>query len=200
MSIHRNAGDRIIEQDGQGCNYVSRLTHANTEDSPEYKHADADEEFCRKPSTFRSFVLSDSSSEYPAGKTVTCLYLGYGCSWGHRTGAHSQATRNHHPSWWRRTRKGGSSLAGSGPRRGSPYTGFMLLKELYLKADPQYDGRYTIPILWNKQRQPIVNNESSEIIHMFYADFDHPAQGGAQSRPARGGGLYPRLCEPTSTP
>jgi putative glutathione S-transferase len=60
-----------------------------------------------------------------------------------------------------------------------------MLKELYLNADPQYEGRYTIPTLWDKQRQTIVNNESSEIIRMFYAEIDHPAQGDARSRPAR---------------
>lgn len=47
-----------------------------------------------------------------------------------------------------------------------------LLKELYLKADPQYAGRFTVPVLWDRQTETIVSNESSEIIRMLYEEFD----------------------------
>jgi len=50
--------------------------------------------------------------------------------------------------------------------------GFNYLSELYFKADPEYSGRYTVPVLWDKKLQTIVNNESSEIIRMFNAEFD----------------------------
>ena len=45
--------------------------------------------------------------------------------------------------------------------------------QLYLKADPGYEGRVTVPILWDKQTQTIVSNESSEIIRMFNTAFNH---------------------------
>ncbi|KAJ6172397.1 hypothetical protein N7470_001464 [Penicillium chermesinum] len=45
-----------------------------------------------------------------------------------------------------------------------PIYGFKYLRDLYFKADPQYEGRYTVPTLWDKKKETIVNNESSEII------------------------------------
>jgi putative glutathione S-transferase len=41
------------------------------------------------------------------------------------------------------------------------------LQEIYVKADPNYTGRVTVPVLWDKQTQTIINNESREIIRMF---------------------------------
>jgi putative glutathione S-transferase len=46
------------------------------------------------------------------------------------------------------------------------------LYENYLKADPDFDGLVTVPLLWDKERDTIVNNESSEIIRMFNSAFD----------------------------
>lgn len=44
--------------------------------------------------------------------------------------------------------------------------------QLYLKADPSYQGRVTVPILWDKKTKTIVNNESIEIIRLFNSAFD----------------------------
>ena len=46
------------------------------------------------------------------------------------------------------------------------------LYEVYLEADPEYSGRVTVPVLWDKQNNTIVSNESSEIIRMFNSAFD----------------------------
>jgi putative glutathione S-transferase len=57
------------------------------------------------------------------------------------------------------------------------------LYEVYLKAEPTYSGRVTVPILWDKATGTIVNNESAEIIRMFNSAFD-----GVGPRP---GDYYP---------
>ena len=44
--------------------------------------------------------------------------------------------------------------------------------EVYLRADPQYSGRVTVPVLWDLQRNTIVSNESAEIIRMFNSAFE----------------------------
>ena len=46
------------------------------------------------------------------------------------------------------------------------------VKDLYLKADQDYSGRFTVPILWDKKHGTIVNNESSEIIRIFNTAFN----------------------------
>ena len=46
------------------------------------------------------------------------------------------------------------------------------VRQLYLAANPEYDGRTTVPVLWDKQNKTIVSNESSEIIRMFNSEFN----------------------------
>jgi len=58
---------------------------------------------------------------------------------------------------------------GSGP---DPLFGAIYMHELYTMADPDFSGRATVPILWDKQRNTIVNNESADIIRMLNSAFD----------------------------
>ncbi|NPD14977.1 glutathione S-transferase family protein [Xinfangfangia sp. D13-10-4-6] len=62
--------------------------------------------------------------------------------------------------------------------------GATYLHELYTRADPHYTGRATVPVLWDKTRGTIVNNESAEIVRMFDTGF------GALARPDHD--LYPQ--------
>lgn len=49
---------------------------------------------------------------------------------------------------------------------------FLRIRELYFKADPEYSGRFTVPVLWDKKLETIVSNESSEIIRMLNTEFN----------------------------
>src|SRR5271156_2629010 len=53
-----------------------------------------------------------------------------------------------------------------------PFFGASALSEFYVKARPDFSGRVTVPVLWDKKTGTIVNNESSEIIRMFNTAFD----------------------------
>lgn len=61
--------------------------------------------------------------------------------------------------------------------------GVQFLHELYTRADPHYTGRATVPVLWDRRRGAIVNNESADILRMFNAGFGSLATSG--------GDLYP---------
>jgi glutathionyl-hydroquinone reductase len=72
-----------------------------------------------------------------------------------------------------------------------PLYSFKFLKEFYLKADPTYEGRYTVPMLWDKKKEMIVNNESSEVVRMFYSEFDDLLPKELRETNHPGGGFYP---------
>ena len=55
---------------------------------------------------------------------------------------------------------------------GDALYGLPFARDIYTKADPTFSGRVTVPILWDKERETIVSNESSEIIRMFNSAFD----------------------------
>jgi len=79
----------------------------------------------------------------------------------------------------------------NGSMKADPLYGFTTLKQLYLKADPGYVGRYTVPVLWDKKTETIVNNESSEIIRMLYDAFDEFLEPDQREVNKPGGGFYP---------
>lgn len=72
-----------------------------------------------------------------------------------------------------------------------PLYGFAGLKQLYLKADPEYTGRFTVPALWDKKTETVVNNESSEIIRMLYTEFDDLIDSQYRESTKGTAGLYP---------
>lgn len=106
------------------------------------------------------------------------LYVSYACPWAHRTLIFRKLKRleDHitvsvvHPDmlsdgWTFETDDHGAT--------GDTLYGLGFARDIYTKADPEISGRVTVPILWDKNQETIVSNESSEIIRMFNSAFNH---------------------------
>ncbi|KAK9718729.1 S-glutathionyl-(chloro)hydroquinone reductase [Basidiobolus ranarum] len=144
-----------------------------------YKWASGDGEFRRKPSTFRNTISKEEGSLFTPEKDRYHLYISHACPWAHRTllvrslkGLQdiiglSVVDYLMGPKGW----KFSTSEATPGCIPDSLYNS-EYARDLYFKANPEYDGRFTVPILWDKKLETIVNNESSEIIRIFNEAFD----------------------------
>jgi len=139
--------------------------------------------FVRSASQFRNWITADGSAGpsgtdgFKAESGRYHLYVSYACPWAHRTlifralkGLKDHITVSAvHPDmldqgWHFATDDQGAT--------GDTLYGLGHAHSIYSKADPTYSGRVTVPILWDKQRETIVSNESAEIIRMFNSAFD----------------------------
>jgi putative glutathione S-transferase len=138
-------------------------------------------EFVRQQSAFRDFVSADGSSGYPAEPGRYHLYVSYACPWAHRTIIFRKLKGLEDAIGMtvvdpiRDERGWAFTDAVGGPE---PLNGFRLLAEAYRATDPDFDGRVTVPVLWDAKTGRVVNNESSEIIRMLNAEFDEWTTGG----------------------
>ena len=104
------------------------------------------------------------------------LYVSYACPWAHRTlivrrlkGLEDLITLS--VVHWFMGDEGWTFAAGDGVVA-DPINNASHLHQVYTAAVPDYTGRVTVPVLWDKQTGTIVSNESSEIIRMFNGAFD----------------------------
>ena len=131
--------------------------------------------YVRTDSQLRHWVMADGSSGFPAAAGRYHLYIAVGCPWAHRTWIFRKVKHMEHVVSMsivapRRTDQGWV-FDQNNPRYQDTLLGKRSLHEIYTLAQPEYTGRVTVPVLWDKQRQTIVNNESSEIIRMFNSAF-----------------------------
>ena len=135
--------------------------------------------FVRAESAWRDTITADGSSGFKAEPGRYHLFLAPSCPWAHRTqiirrlkGLENviSATLSDRPRVrsWAYTRGIDDIQPGE--------SGVLELHEIYIKADPNYTGRVTVPTLWDRQKETIVNNESSEIIRMLNTEFDEWAE------------------------
>lgn len=137
-------------------------------------------EFRRQDSRFRSWLTADGQAGpsgeagFKAEKGRYHLYVSLACPWAHRTLIFRQLKNLQ--EYIDVTVVDAVMLENgwefSSPQQ-EPLYDFNYAYQLYLKADNQYEGRVTVPILWDKKTQTIVSNESSEIIRMFNSAFNH---------------------------
>ncbi|MEP3431090.1 MAG: glutathione S-transferase family protein [Roseibium sp.] len=134
--------------------------------------------FVRKDSAFRNWVTKDGVAGlsgiggFKAEANRYHLFVSYACPWAHRTMIF-------------RKLKGLEdliTLSAAQPlmlengwdfETAEPLLDAQYAWHIYLKADPFYSGRATVPILWDKHQNTIVSNESAEIIRMLNSEFDH---------------------------
>ena len=129
--------------------------------------------FVRSTTSFRDWVTADGSSVFPAEAGRYHLYISWACPWAHRTAM-------------MRTLKGledAISLSSVDPFMGDDgwmfsdeypdsLNGAKYLREIYTAAAPDYTGRVTTPVLWDKERNVIVNNESRDLIRILDTEFE----------------------------
>jgi putative glutathione S-transferase len=139
-----------------------------------------DGRFVRRPALFRNWVTPDGgpgpSGEggYPAERRRYHLYVSRACPWAHRTLIFRKLKRLEDVI----------SVATVEPVLGAQgwtfgdgdtadtANGKTRLADIYLLADRNYSGRVTVPVLWDRKRRTIVNNESAEIIRMLNSAFN----------------------------
>ena len=139
--------------------------------------------FERSTSKFRNWVTADGSAG-PSGKSGFQaqsgryhLYVSYACPWAHRAlifRALKDLTDHIsvsvvHPDMMEDGWTFATDFEGA---TGDTLFGSDFLRDIYIKADPNFTGRVTVPVLWDKAQNTIVSNESAEIIRMFNNTFN----------------------------
>jgi len=140
-----------------------------------------DGRFVRPTTRFRNWVTEDGGpgptgeGGFAAARGRYHLYVALPCPWAHRTvimrmlkGLEDVVSMSvleplYGPHGWRF-----GTSPGTVP---DSVNGASELAEIYLRADPRYTGRVSVPALWDKERRTIVNNESAEIIRMLNGAF-----------------------------
>ena len=160
---------------------IDGVWHENEGDRAKEAAANAGR-FQRSESAFRNWVTPDgrpgSSGHdgFAAASGRYHLYVSLACPWAHRTlimrvlkGLEQIIPVS--VTHWLMGEQGWTFAQGEGVVP-DPLFNSRYLHELYTRADPEYTGRVSVPVLWDQHTQTIVNNESSEIIRMFGRAFD----------------------------
>lgn len=145
-----------------------------------------DGEFRRQVSAFRDWVDTpgiESPGPYVAEAGRYHLYVSLACPWAHRViiarellGLQSTLTMSVVDPI--RDERGWAFREGPGHSE-DPVNGFSFLSEAYLATAPDFEGRVTVPTLWDRESRRVVNNESSEILRMLDGAFRPLAEAGA---------------------
>jgi putative glutathione S-transferase len=139
--------------------------------------------FVRSTSKFRNWITADGSAGpsgeggFKAESGRYHLYVSLACPWAHRTLIFRalKGLEEHigvsvvHPDMLSDGWEFREDFPGA---TGDRLYGLPFARDIYLKADPKISGRVTVPILWDRERETIVSNESSEIIRMLNTAFD----------------------------
>jgi glutathionyl-hydroquinone reductase len=166
-------------------------------------------EFQRQEDAFREWISNDGSTSYPAAAGRYHLYISLACPWASRTvifrklkgledaiGLTIVDPIRDEKGWAFRDPSSKWPPAASFEST-DPINRFHYLSEAYAATDPRFDGRVTVPVLWDKETKKIVNNCEDDICPMFnsvfneFAKYKGPALSGAE-RSRTGVDLFPK--------
>jgi putative glutathione S-transferase len=138
--------------------------------------------FLRQDTQFRSWVTPDGAAGptgeggFKAEPGRYHLYVSLACPWAHRTliFRRLKGLDRHVPLSVVNPDMGGRGWTFDDAPSviPDPFFNDTATTEIYTAAEPNYTGRVTVPVLWDRERSTIVSNESSEIIRMFNSAFD----------------------------
>ena len=131
--------------------------------------------FVRQDSIFRNWIRADGSTRFQPEAGRYHLYVAHACPWAHRTLIFRALKKleNIISVSYVQPHMGddGWTFADHDASTTDTVNGKHFLYEIYTVAKADYTGKVTVPTLWDKQLQTVVNNESSEIIRMFNSEF-----------------------------
>lgn len=147
----------------------------------------AEGSFERQQDAFRDFVSTDPDAKYPVAANRYHLYISLACPWANRTLIvrnlkgleQSIGVTVVDPV---RDERGWAFRDGPGTSK-DPVNGFNFLSEAYAATDPSFDGRITVPVLWDKETRRIVNNSEDDICRMFNDAFRELAKSEVELFP-----------------
>ena len=133
--------------------------------------------FVRSKSQFENQIINDENAEFKPESNRYHLYISHACPWAHRTLIFRKLKKleEHisisvvHPLM---LEKGWTFQEGAGVIPDS-ILGSKYMHQVYTTAQKDYTGRVTVPVLWDKKKKTIVNNESSQIIRIFNSAFNN---------------------------
>jgi putative glutathione S-transferase len=133
-------------------------------------------EFKRQDDAFRDWVTADGRSGYPAAAGRYHLYVSLACPWAHRTIIVRTLKRLEQVVGMTvvdpiRDERGWAFRNGPGHTPDS-LNGFHFLSEAYRATDPDYRGRVTVPVLWDRVTKRIVTNSDDDLMRMFNEEFN----------------------------
>jgi glutathionyl-hydroquinone reductase len=142
----------------------------------EWYASDAKGHFVRDETQFHQVVMADGSSGHAAEAGRYHLYVSLACPWAHRTLIARQLKGLQdtislsivHPHMGEQ----GWELADYPGTLPDTVNHARYLHEVYTKAKPDYSGRVTVPVLWDKHQQTIVCNDSRMLLRMLAREFD----------------------------
>ena len=137
-----------------------------------YDTEKSDGKFVRQDSRFRDTISSAQNSKFKPEAGRYHLYVSLACPWAHRTIIFRKLKQLEDIISMSIVEAPMMENGWEFGEQGDPLYNLDYAYQLYLKADPSYEGRVTVPILWDKKTQTIVNNESIEIIRMFNSAFN----------------------------